>query len=513
MRLILSLLGLALACATFTATASLAVPRIGDRGAWAPIENSPVHAVSSRRDRIIGRLHADGFSDVQFQGRRLFGYVVLACRAGKRYRIAFDALTIERSRRVAGDCEPSSGAATALDDIRRRLRGEGYSQITFLDSARGRVSAEACRQGRRFVVRLDASGNPAGSRDVGRCYDAVADGKDASLPEIRQGLRDQGFRRIVFTDREPPRYEAEACRENNAFRVVMNRSGRILHETRIGSCGADNGNPVTGQDVRANLRSVGFYHIRFISRNEPPSIVEACKSGRNYRLSISREGTIEERRHLGDCKGGATLDTAALTQRLQERGYYDVRVTRENDRRIVAEACRHVRKFSVSMDRTGQILARQPIGWCSGSDRGKLVRLDSLLGHFPSARSLNPEDCDDYLTALLNRTRIHFETNSAELSSRSAELLENVGHVMKLCPNMKIEVAGHTDSKGAADYNLSLSKARARSVVNYLVRVDGVARDQLRPTGYGDTRPVARNNSERGRARNRRIEMVVIWGQ
>ena len=66
-------------------------------------------------------------------------------------------------------------------------------------------------------------------------------------------------------------------------------------------------------------------------------------------------------------------------------------------------------------------------------------------------------------------------------------------------------------SRGSKQLNNRLSRERARSVVRYLVRNDGVARRRLKAVGYGEDQPIARNDTERGRARNRRIEMVVLW--
>ncbi len=77
-------------------------------------------------------------------------------------------------------------------------------------------------------------------------------------------------------------------------------------------------------------------------------------------------------------------------------------------------------------------------------------------------------------------------------------------------PELHIEVAGHTDSRGEEEFNMWLSKKRAQAIMNTLVS-DGVPPDQLMARGYGESKPIASNDDElEGRALNRRIEIMVI---
>jgi len=81
--------------------------------------------------------------------------------------------------------------------------------------------------------------------------------------------------------------------------------------------------------------------------------------------------------------------------------------------------------------------------------------------------------------------------------------------LMKMNPKMEVMITGHTDNQGAADYNLKLSENRAASVVAYLVKA-GIAPARLKSKGFGDSRPAAANDTEEGRAKNRRIELVIL---
>jgi OOP family OmpA-OmpF porin len=104
---------------------------------------------------------------------------------------------------------------------------------------------------------------------------------------------------------------------------------------------------------------------------------------------------------------------------------------------------------------------------------------------------------------------IYFRTSSAELDRASDPLLDSVAEIANRCPMVKIEVSGHTDSTGDRQSNMRLSASRASSVADFLIR-RGVQRDRISATGFGDTRPVASNESEEGRAQNRRIVFRVL---
>jgi outer membrane protein OmpA-like peptidoglycan-associated protein len=101
-----------------------------------------------------------------------------------------------------------------------------------------------------------------------------------------------------------------------------------------------------------------------------------------------------------------------------------------------------------------------------------------------------------------------FETGKAVIQPASAALLAEVGTLLKDEPALVLEIQGHTDDVGAADANLRLSRDRAAAVKAHLVSTSGIAATRLTTAGFGDTRPVADNTTEDGRAKNRRVELV-----
>lgn len=104
--------------------------------------------------------------------------------------------------------------------------------------------------------------------------------------------------------------------------------------------------------------------------------------------------------------------------------------------------------------------------------------------------------------------RLLFETGSDRLVPSSEEQLKNVAEIMKAYPNVNVKIGGYTDDQGDAGMNLQLSTDRAKAVRAELIRL-GVAANRLEAEGYGETNPVASNDNEVGRQKNRRVSIRV----
>ncbi len=104
---------------------------------------------------------------------------------------------------------------------------------------------------------------------------------------------------------------------------------------------------------------------------------------------------------------------------------------------------------------------------------------------------------------------ISFEYNSAELNANSKRELDRITKMLNDNPTVRIEIAAHTDNKGTLQYNMELSKRRAKAVHNYLI-AKKIPAKRFITKGYGPTRPIAPNDTEEGRAMNRRFELIVI---
>ncbi len=103
---------------------------------------------------------------------------------------------------------------------------------------------------------------------------------------------------------------------------------------------------------------------------------------------------------------------------------------------------------------------------------------------------------------------ILFDTGESTIKAESAAAIAEVAKLLQGDPALKVFVVGHTDTVGSVESNLTLSQARAEAVVQALVRDHGVAAARLRAHGCGPFAPVATNDTDEGRARNRRVELV-----
>jgi OOP family OmpA-OmpF porin len=103
---------------------------------------------------------------------------------------------------------------------------------------------------------------------------------------------------------------------------------------------------------------------------------------------------------------------------------------------------------------------------------------------------------------------IYFDTGSAEIKAESEPTLGQIATLLKQDQNRKVAIVGHTDTVGGFDFNMSLSGRRSRAVVDALTRRYGIPGARLHAAGVGYLAPVASNESEQGRAKNRRVELV-----
>ena len=107
-----------------------------------------------------------------------------------------------------------------------------------------------------------------------------------------------------------------------------------------------------------------------------------------------------------------------------------------------------------------------------------------------------------------NFDRIAFETGSAKLSTESLEQIKNLSEILKAYPNVNFKIGGYTDNTGDAKLNLKLSQDRA-AAVKAAIEKEGVGAGRLDAEGYGAEHPVASNETEEGRAQNRRIAVRI----
>jgi len=126
----------------------------------------------------------------------------------------------------------------------------------------------------------------------------------------------------------------------------------------------------------------------------------------------------------------------------------------------------------------------------------------------PASAPVDGTVCQQLFSGLLAKGKIRFDSGRATIDPDSAGLLDRLIETALRCPSANIEIAGHTDADGEDGFNQALSEKRAQAVADFLVKA-GLPGERFTAIGYGSTQPVATNDTDEGKAQNRRIDFVV----
>ncbi|MEO1098817.1 MAG: OmpA family protein [Bacteroidota bacterium] len=175
------------------------------------------------------------------------------------------------------------------------------------------------------------------------------------------------------------------------------------------------------------------------------------------------------------------MDGERVYRKKIETGYYEAELTEINWYMITASAEGYINGLdSVEYSSDDQSLLTRDI-YLKPIEVGTTVRLENIF----------------------------FDFDKTTLKSESFVELDKVVEFLNSNPSVEVEIAGHTDSKGGDDYNMNLSQGRAEAVVNYLIE-NGIEGLRLVAKGYGETVPLQSNETDKGRAFNRRVEFTVL---
>lgn len=140
-----------------------------------------------------------------------------------------------------------------------------------------------------------------------------------------------------------------------------------------------------------------------------------------------------------------------------------------------------------------------------GDKDGVVDRLDECPNSAPGVQ-VDIKGCE--IKGDIELPGVNFQSNSDRLLPGASSVLNDAAATLRKNPTIKVEVAGHTDSDGAADYNEGLSARRATTVRDYLA-ANGVAMDRMTTRGYGESQPIADNGTREGKAQNRRVVLRI----
>lgn len=162
---------------------------------------------------------------------------------------------------------------------------------------------------------------------------------------------------------------------------------------------------------------------------------------------------------------------------------------------------------------TGNPKASTNIASLLASNLGEAATFDIAVAYQekldPAAGIPTAEECEAEIGNIVASAKINFEPGSATIDTSTLGTMDDIAETLKLCGDIPLEIQGHTDSQGREEMNLSLSQARAQSVLNEL-RARRVLTASFSAKGFGETNPIAENDTEEGREANRRIEFKLL---
>lgn len=268
-----------------------------------------------------------------------------ACKNGKRYRISFE-WTGDRDRKVIGDCR----IVLDEDQIRKILSDRGYGRITIEDRA-GKYIAVGCRGSERLRAELNYYGDISTERRIGQCV------RELSPADITAKLESEGYTRISFVDRQPPRYVAEACRESERVKLVIDNFGQILDSTRLGRCSS----AISSDQIVRIMEEKGYSRVQLISAQRGRYIAEGCRSGQRFEVTLNRWGDVANEVFLRRCPNAYSEEQIETAMR--ENGYRNVSVRLEGEN-YVTRGCRDNRYNEIVLSRYGELVNRRDLGSC-----------------------------------------------------------------------------------------------------------------------------------------------------
>jgi len=256
--------------------------------------------------------------------------------------------------------------------------------------------------------------------------------------------------------------------------------------------------PVQGQGVKPDAK--GCSDSPLLSRVSGCYIYSCDRNDWDaVKIPVGAEGTIQ------------TIEGQKL------RIYYECAAESYSRLKVVRNAESALRKaeytieFSGTYDGDPGLTARKGSQWIlvtTGSDRYWVttVKAKEMAQEMQATAEVMAKDIS--ATGHFAVYGIYFDTDKAEVKPESEPALAEMAKLLKNNSSLNVFIVGHTDNTGTFEHNMKLSEARAASVTNALVAKHGIAAARLAPYGVGSLAPVASNDSDEGRAKNRRVELV-----
>jgi OOP family OmpA-OmpF porin len=158
--------------------------------------------------------------------------------------------------------------------------------------------------------------------------------------------------------------------------------------------------------------------------------------------------------------------------------------------------------FTKSGDKDIWVVLNDFSGTATGNYQLRILEIEGMKQEISASDMLTALNTSGFIALYIN-----FETGKSDIKTESQGIIDQIAQLMKDNPNLKISIEGHTDNVGSASANQTLSEKRAKAVMDALV-AKGIDKSRLSFKGWGASKPIGDNNTEDGKAKNRRVEIV-----
>ena len=296
-----------------------------------------------------------GYGQIQIIDKGFKTIEASACQNGTRYKLKIDSRYNIKRTQVLGPCRRT----VAIDRLKQNLEQSGFSRV-LIENQNGKYVAIGCRGNDRVRITFSRQGEVLQRRNLGICRDVLEPN------DVRRVLFDRGYNRITFSDRQLPRYVAEACRNNRKFELVINRFGEIRGEKRIGKCAP----PIDPKKLAVFLEDKGYERVEIISEELPIYEAQACYGADLVNLQLNRYGTITSRQVIARCR--QNLSETELVEILEAEGFTRVDITRNNRGNFRIEACLEGFKKFATLTPFGELLSERDGDRCEPRNIGEI---------------------------------------------------------------------------------------------------------------------------------------------
>lgn len=227
-------------------------------------------------------------------------------------------------------------------------------------------------------------------------------------------------------------------------------------------------------------------------------------------LVLDHARALWQLQSAADLPQQADQDKAAATTGLAE----EIIRLREAEQQLSSDLNDNL-QYAAALEEEIRILDEQ-LGGASAERRQLVMRLEEQAREreqFEQAKQIfEAEEAEVFEQSgiiIARLTGLNFGSGSAELGADADVLFTKIRRLVNIFPGALISVEGHTDSRGGDRLNLKLSENRAQAVMNRIISDAALPPERISATGYGETRPIANNETEAGRAQNRRIDLLI----